>query len=97
MNKSVIEDIKYTKPLEAITREQPLSYFVRSCEDKIVWKRPLCCELVAAQEREARLRARRLDNIKLFDNKCITELCLKKSIEMVEENYHYNHQKSDAT
>ena len=47
-NKSVIEEMKATNPLETIIKKQQLSYF-----GHIVWKSQLCWERVAVQEREA--------------------------------------------
>ena len=54
-NKSVIEEIKATNPLETLIKKHNYHISDISCEEKIVWKSQLCWEWVAVKEREADL------------------------------------------
>ena len=52
-NKSVIDKIKDTHPIEALIRSNNCHSSDISCEEKIVWQSRLRWEWVAVQEREA--------------------------------------------
>ena len=74
-NKSVIEEIKATNPLEALIKEQQLSYFGHIMRSENCLEKSMMLGMGGGARKRDRPRARWLDDIKAITNCTLTELC----------------------
>ena len=74
-NKSVIEEIKATNPLEALIKKQQLSYFGHIMRRENSLEKSVMLGMGGGARKRGRPRARWLDDIKAVTNCTLTELC----------------------
>ena len=74
-NKSVIEEIKATNPLEALIKKQQLSYFGHIIRRENSLEKSIMLGMGGGTRKRGRPRARRLDDINAVTNCTLNELC----------------------
>ena len=74
-NKSVIEEIKATNPLEALIKKQQLSYFGHIMRRENSLEKSIMLGMGGGSRKRGRPRARWLDDIKAVTNCTLAELC----------------------
>ena len=74
-NKSVIEEIKATTPLEALIKKQQLSYFGHIMRRENSLEKSIMLGMGGGSRKRGRPRARWLDDIKAVTNGTLAELC----------------------
>ena len=74
-NKSVIDEIKTTNPLEALIKKQQLSYFGHIMRSEKSLEKSMMLGMGGGARKRGRPRARWLDDIKAIANCTLTELC----------------------
>ena len=74
-NKSVIEEIKVTNPLEALIKKQQLSYFGHIMRRENSLEKSIMLGMGRGSRKRGRPRARWLDDIKAITNCTLAELC----------------------
>ena len=74
-NKSVIDEIKTTNPLEALIKKQQLSYFGHIMRSENSLEKSMMLGMGGGARKRGRPRARWLDDIKAITNCTLNELC----------------------
>ena len=74
-NKSVIEELKATHPLEALIKKQKLSYFGHIMRRENSLEKSIMLGMGGGTRKRGRPRARWLDDIKAVTKCTFTELC----------------------
>ena len=74
-NKSVIEEIKATNPLETLIKKQQLSYFGHIMRRENSLEKSIMLGMGGGSRKRGRPRARWLDHIKAVTNCTLSELC----------------------